>query len=90
MIFGFRHAAHLFGYAINTDPKHLPTAVLTRQLGLPAPARRDANTDYFDFKSSVRDPKRWTADALAGRSHSASTAGDLRARRARGDRPAIS
>src|SRR3989304_3439809 len=48
----------LFGYAINTDPKQLPTAVLTRDDG---PLTRAAlaaleNTDYFEFKQQVRDP----------------------------------
>ena len=46
----------LFGYAINTDPKHLPTAVLVRDNG---PLTRDVlsalkNTDYFDFRYQVR------------------------------------
>jgi ABC-2 type transport system permease protein len=49
----------LFGYAINTDPKQLPTAVLTRDDG---PLTRAAlaamrNTDYFDFRVQVRDPE---------------------------------
>jgi ABC-2 type transport system permease protein len=48
----------LFGYAINTDPKHLPTAVLVRDDG---PLTRSVlaamkNTDYFDFRAQVRDP----------------------------------
>ena len=48
----------LFGYAINTDPKQLPTAVLTRDDG---PLTRAVlasmrNTDYFDFKVQVHDP----------------------------------
>jgi ABC-2 type transport system permease protein len=47
----------LFGYAINTDPKQLPTAVLTRDDG---PLTRSVlaamrNTDYFDFRWQVRD-----------------------------------
>ena len=48
----------LFGYAINTDPKQLPTAVLIRDDG---PLTRAVlasmrNTDYFDFKVQVHDP----------------------------------
>lgn len=48
----------LFGYAINTDPKRLPTAVLTRDDGPLTRAVLAAmrNTDYFDFEVQVRDP----------------------------------
>jgi ABC-2 type transport system permease protein len=48
----------LFGYAINTDPKQLPTAVLTRDDGPMTRAVLAAmrNTDYFDFKVQVHDP----------------------------------
>jgi ABC-2 type transport system permease protein len=47
----------LFGYAINTDPKQLPTAVLTRDDGPLTRAVLSAmrNTDYFDFTVQVRD-----------------------------------
>ncbi len=47
----------LFGYAINTDPKHLPTAVLTRDDGPLTRAVLAAmkNTDYFDFREQVHD-----------------------------------
>jgi ABC-2 type transport system permease protein len=47
----------LFGYAINTDPKQLPTAVLTRDDGPLTRAVLSAmkNTDYFDFRVQVRD-----------------------------------
>jgi ABC-2 type transport system permease protein len=49
----------LFGYAINTDPKQLPTAVLTRDDGPLTRAVLAAmcNTDYFDFQVQVRDPQ---------------------------------
>ena len=49
----------LFGYAINTDPRQLPTAVLTRDDGPLTRAVLAAmrNTDYFDFKVQVRDPE---------------------------------
>ncbi|MGH6802567.1 MAG: ABC transporter permease [Methyloceanibacter sp.] len=49
----------LFGYAINTDPKQLPTAVLTRDDGPLTRAVLAAmrNTDYFDFRTQVRDPE---------------------------------
>jgi ABC-2 type transport system permease protein len=48
----------LFGYAINTDPKHLPTAVLTRDDGPLTRAVLTAmkNSDYFEFVAQVRDP----------------------------------
>jgi ABC-2 type transport system permease protein len=49
----------LFGYAINTDPKNLPTAVLARDQGpltrsLVAAVR---NTGYFRIDHEVRDPR---------------------------------
>jgi ABC-2 type transport system permease protein len=46
----------LFGFAINTDPKDLPTAVLVRDDGTLTRAVLAAikNTDYFDFKAQVR------------------------------------
>ena len=49
----------LFGYAINTDPKQLPTAVLVRDDGPLTRAVLAAmrNTDYFDFRWQVRDPE---------------------------------
>jgi ABC-2 type transport system permease protein len=49
----------LFGYAINTDPKHLPTAVLTRDDGPLTRAVLAAmkNSDYFEFKKQARDPE---------------------------------
>ena len=49
----------LFGYAINTDPKQLPTAVLVRDDGPLTRAVLAAmkNTDYFDFRVQVRDPE---------------------------------
>jgi ABC-2 type transport system permease protein len=47
----------LFGYAINTDPKHLPTAVLVRDNGPLTRAVLAAlkNTDYFEFREQVND-----------------------------------
>jgi len=46
----------LFGFAINTDPKHMPTAVLVRDEGPLTRAVLQAmrNTDYFDFREQVR------------------------------------
>lgn len=49
----------LFGYAINTDPKQLPTVVLTRDSGPLTRAVLAAlkHTDYFEFKQEVHDPE---------------------------------
>jgi ABC-2 type transport system permease protein len=47
----------LFGYAINTDPKHLPAAVLVRDNGPLTRAVLSSlkNTAYFEFKQEVHD-----------------------------------
>jgi len=59
----------LFGYAINTDPKQLPTAVLTRDDGPLTRAVLAAmrNTDYFDFRVQVRDPEELDRLVRAGK-----------------------
>ena len=46
----------LFGFAINTDPRQMPTAVLVRDDGTLTRAVLASlkNTDYFDFKAQVR------------------------------------
>ncbi|MBM3758001.1 MAG: ABC transporter permease [Acidobacteria bacterium] len=46
----------LFGFAINSDPKHLPTAVLLADHGPPGRALLHAiqNSRYFDFVRQVR------------------------------------
>ncbi len=82
----------LFGYAINTDPKQLPTAVLVRDDGPLTRAVLAAmkNTDYFDFRWQVRDPEELdrlirSGDAQFGIEIPASFERDVR----RGDRPAI-
>ena len=82
----------LFGYAINTDPKQLPTAVLVRDDG---PLTRSVlaamkNTDYFDFRWQVRDPEELdklirSGDAQFGIEIPASFERDVR----RGDHPAV-
>jgi len=82
----------LFGYAINTDPKHLPTAVLVRDDG---PLTRAVlasmkNTDYFDFRWQVRDAGEIdklirSGDAQFAVEIPASFERDVR----RGDRPAV-
>ncbi|MEI8394223.1 MAG: ABC transporter permease [Rhodospirillaceae bacterium] len=50
----------LFGFAINSDPKHLPTAL---HIAEPSPFARDlvealANSGYFQFTHSVDNPAR--------------------------------
>ncbi|HSD93670.1 MAG TPA: ABC transporter permease [Methyloceanibacter sp.] len=82
----------LFGYAINTDPKQLPTAVLTRDDG---PLTRSVlaamrNTDYFDFRWQVRDAEELDRLVRSGETQfaveiPASFERDLR----RGDRPQV-
>ena len=82
----------LFGYAINTDPKKLPTAVLVRDNGPLTRAVLAAmkNTDYFDFRWQVRDPEELdklirSGDAQFGIEIPASFERDVR----RGDHPAV-
>ncbi len=82
----------LFGYAINTDPRELPTAVLTRDDGPLTRAVLAAlrNTDRFDFRWQVRDPQQLdklirSGTAQFGVEIPASFERDVR----RGDRPAI-
>jgi ABC-2 type transport system permease protein len=82
----------LFGYAINTDPKHLPTAVLSRDDGPLTRAVLQAmkNTDYFDFREQVRSSDEFDRLVRSGTVQfaieiPASFERDVR----RGDRPAI-
>jgi ABC-2 type transport system permease protein len=48
----------LFGYAINADPKHLPTVVLVQDQGQFSRSVLGAlrNSDYFDLKYTARSP----------------------------------
>lgn len=48
----------LFGYAINSDPKHLPTAVLVQDNGQFSRSLLGAleRSDYFDIVASARSP----------------------------------
>jgi ABC-2 type transport system permease protein len=82
----------LFGYAINTDPKQLPTAVLVRGDGplTRAVLAAMSNTNYFDFRWQVRDPEELDKLIRSGEAQfaveiPASFERDVR----RGDRPAI-
>ncbi|MGB0055282.1 MAG: ABC transporter permease [Methyloceanibacter sp.] len=82
----------LFGFAINTDPKQLPTAVLVRDEGPLTRAVLQAmkNTDYFDFRQQVRSSEELDRLVRSGTVQfaieiPASFERDVR----RGDRPAI-
>jgi len=82
----------LFGFAINTDPKHMPTAVLVRDEGPLTRAVLQAmkNTDYFDFREQVRSSDEFDRLVRSGTVQfaieiPASFERDVR----RGDRPAI-
>jgi len=57
----------LFGYAINNDPRHLPTAVLVQDHGPYARSVLSAldNSGYFDLRQAVRTPEE--LDALMSR-----------------------
>ena len=48
----------LFGYAINSDPKHLPAAVLVQDQGQFSRSILGAlnNSDYFDLRYTARSP----------------------------------
>jgi ABC-2 type transport system permease protein len=48
----------LFGYAINSDPKHLPTAVLVQDQGQFSRSILNAlqHSDYFDLSYATRSP----------------------------------
>lgn len=59
----------LFGYAINNDPRHLPTAVLVQDQGVFA---RDAlaalaNSGYFDIVETARTPAELERALATGR-----------------------
>jgi len=82
----------LFGYAINTDPKQLPAAVLTRDDGplTRAVVAAMTNTDRFDFQVQVHDPAELDRLVRAGEVQfaveiPASFERDVR----RGDRPSV-
>jgi ABC-2 type transport system permease protein len=82
----------LFGYAINTDPKHLPTAALVRDSGPLTRAVLSSlkNTDYFDFRKEVHSAAELDRLVRAGSVQfaieiPASFERDVR----RGDRPSI-
>jgi len=78
----------LFGYAINSDPRHLPTALLVQENS--AFARSIAaslhNSSYFDLVAQVRSPSELDALLRRGEVQFAITIpGDFTRRVARGD-----
>ena len=82
----------LFGYAINTDPKHLPTAVLVRDDGPLTRAVLAAmnNSDYFAFVKQVRDPAEIDAMIRSGEVQFAvEIPASFERNVRRGDRPAL-
>ena len=59
----------LFGYAINSNPKHLPTAVLSADHSVFSRTLIWAlrNSDYFDFVRGWRQARRRSATCSLGR-----------------------
>jgi ABC-2 type transport system permease protein len=82
----------LFGYAINTEPRHLPTAVLMQEDSRYARSVTAAlkNSRYFDFVAQARSPAELDAMIRRGDAQFAITLpGDFSRRVARADRPQV-
>ena len=82
----------LFGYAINSDPKHLPTAVLVQDHGQFSRSILGAlqNSDYFDLQYAARSPAEMHRLIERGAVQFAITIpGDFTRRVVRQDRPQI-
>ncbi|WP_430420497.1 ABC transporter permease [Phenylobacterium sp.] len=82
----------LFGYAINTEPRHLPTAVLIQEDSRYARSIVAAlkNSLYFDFVAQARSPAELDRLLRTGEAQFAVTIpGDFSRRVARGDRAQI-
>ena len=82
----------LFGYAINTEPRHLPTAVLVQEDSVFARSVVSAlrNSDYFDLAAQARSPAELDEMIRQGRVQFAVTIpGDFTRRVARGDHAQI-
>ena len=82
----------LFGYAINTDPKHLPTAVLVQDQGdfSRSVIASLKNSQYFDIVQTVRTPAE--LDRLFERGtvlFAVTIPGDFTRRVVRGENPQI-
>lgn len=82
----------LFGYAINTEPRHLPTAVLVQEDSVFARSIVGAlaHSAYFDLAAQARSPAELDEMIRQGRVQFAVIVpGDFTRRVARGDRPQI-
>nr|MEA2797265.1 type transport system permease protein [Phenylobacterium sp.] len=82
----------LFGYAINTEPRHLPTAVLVQEDSVLARSIVSAlhHSAYFDLTAQARSPAELDEMIRQGRVQFAVTIpGDFTRRVARGDRPQV-
>lgn len=82
----------LFGYAINSEPRHLPTAVLVQEDSRYARSILSAlqNSAYFDLVARARSPAELDRMLRTGEVQFAITIpGDFSRRVARGDRPQI-
>ena len=82
----------LFGYAINTEPRHLPTAVLVQEDSVLARSTLAAmkNSGFFEIERTARSPAE--LDALIRRGEvqfGVTIPGDFTRRVARGDKPQI-
>lgn len=82
----------LFGYAINTEPRHLPTAILVQEDSVLARSMVSAlaHSDYFDLAAQARSPAELDQMIRQGRVQFAVTIpGDFTRRVARGDQPQV-
>ncbi|MFL6762044.1 MAG: ABC transporter permease [Sphingomicrobium sp.] len=82
----------LFGYAINSDPKHLPTAVLVQDQGRFSRSILGAlvRSDYFDIRYEARSPAEMDRLIERGEVQFAITIpGDFTRRIVRRDKPQI-
>ena len=82
----------LFGYAINTDPRNLPTAVLVQENSVYARSVTSAiaNSSYFDIVAQARSPAELEQLVRTGQVQFAITIpGDFSRRVVRGDRAQI-
>jgi ABC-2 type transport system permease protein len=82
----------LFGYAINTDPRHLPTALLVQENSVLSRSIVSslANSAYFDIVRQARSPAELERLVRTGEVQFAITIpGDFTRRVVRGDRPQI-
>lgn len=81
----------LFGYAINTDPKHLPTVVVSADGGpyVRSIVRAAENTGYFRVFASVTDREAEALIAGGEAQFALVFPSDFSARLVRGERPAL-